>query len=212
MLLTLLSLAAAAPVVGVDVVPLSRADLAWAQSDQLTGTWVGEFDGLIRPPLTPYVGLHGRKNPKNLWVLGLSGARTVNTVWSLDQRRRIAVTGIRPAVDLQHDVVGERAPGLPTVWVGAGLYGVIPIARDTSPSYGEEEQQAAREGARAVAMQVGGIGGRAGVGVDYTWTDRLSLGARAHWTLWRGQVFDDDTLTTSALGWVDVGLRLQVQL
>ena len=50
-----INLTFAAPSLGVDYVPFGRADLVWVDEEQSTGTRVGEFDGLIRPSLTPYL-------------------------------------------------------------------------------------------------------------------------------------------------------------
>lgn len=205
MLLALLGTALGSPLFGVDYVPFGRADLLYADSEQPTGTFVGEFDGLVRPPLSAYGGL---QRDKTAWLLGLSMARTSNTNWTADQRRKVTVAGIRPAVDMQRYLLPRDAA---TFWVGGGVYGVIPIARDVSEAYGEEEEQAAREGSRELMARVGGIGGRVGCGAEIPIAEGLSLGLRTHLWAFRGQRFTEDALLISTLISADAGVRLQIE-
>ena len=205
MLLALIASTHANPVFGVDFVPFGRADLLWVDSEQPTGTFVGEFDGLLNPPLTAYGGL---QKEKRTWLFALSAARTSNTNWTAEQRRKVTVAGVRPAVDLQHHLVPRDEPA--TFWVGAGVYGVIPIARDVSDAYGEEEEEAAREGSRELMARVGGVGGRVGVGAEVALSESLSLGLRTHLWAFRGQRYTEDALLISTLISADAGVRLQI--
>ena len=185
--------------------PFGRADLLWADSEQPTGTFVGEFDGLVRPPLSAYGGL---QKEKTAWMLGLSMARTANTNWTAETNRKVTVTGIRPAVDMQRYLLPRDGPSF---WVGGGLYGVIPIARDVSGAYGEEEKEAAKEGSRELMARVGGVGARVGCGAEVPLTEGLSLGLRTHLWGFRGQRFTEDALLISTLISADAGVRLQIE-
>lgn len=199
--LALVSPALAAPSLGLDYVPFGRADLVWVDEDQSTGTRVGEFDGLIRPSLTPYLLL---PTDRVSWVLGMGFARSAQTSWTGEQRRKVTQTGIRPAVDAQVYVK-------PNVWVGAGLYGVIPIVRDVSTAYGEAEQTEADETSRQVMARIGGVGSRVGAGAEFELTEGVHLGLRTHVNGWRGQRITEESVDISTLTWVDAGLRLQVE-
>lgn len=209
MLLALLNLThAAEPFVGVDYAPMGRADLLWADSDQPTGTFVGELDGLISPPLSAYAGIF--RGDHWAWTLGLSMARTRTVTWTLDDRRVQTNTGIRPALDLNRYLI-DREVGSPTAWVGGGLYGVIPIARDQNDAYGDEEQQAANEGAREIMARIGGVGARAGVGAEYLLLDGLTVGLRTHLSGYRSQRYTEDALLVSTLVSVDAAVRVQIE-
>ena len=50
--LSMLSVARADALIGVDWVPLGRADIAWIEDGQMSDTLVSEGDGLLDPPLT----------------------------------------------------------------------------------------------------------------------------------------------------------------
>ena len=208
MLLALLTSTHATPFFGVDYVPMGRADLLWADSEQPTGTFVGEFDGLVNPPLSAYAGVF--RGDHWAWTFGLTAARTRTVNWQLEDRRVVTATGIRPSVDLSRYLV-EREIGKPTAWVGGGLYGVIPIARDRNDAYGDEEQHAANEGSREVMARIGGVGGRVGVGAEYLLVEGLTVGLRTHLWGYRGQRFTEDALLVSTLVSVDAGLRVQVE-
>ncbi len=84
MLLLVATALAADPIAGADFAPLGRFDLLWAQSEQPTGTFVGEHDGLIAPPLSAWAGLRGERYA---WILSLSMARTATTTWTAEDRR-----------------------------------------------------------------------------------------------------------------------------
>jgi len=204
MLLLLFGQASATPLFGVDYMPMGRADLVWTQSDQPTGTFVGEFDGLLNPPLTAYGGL---QREQYTWLLGLTAARTSTTNWTAESRRRVTVTGIRPTLDVQRYLLDKEGP---TFWVGGGLYGVLPIARDVNEAYGEEEQEAAREGSRELMARVGGVGARVGCGAEVAISEQLTLGLRTHIWGFRGQRFTEDALLISTLISADAGVRLQI--
>lgn len=176
-------------------------------AQQAGDTGMGEFDGLLRPAWTPWVTL----NPDALWrwQLGVGAARLVTTRWDAGAWQRQAITTIRPTVELQRGL-GEHERVQP--FAGVGLWGVVPIVRDTSTAYGEAQQRDARENARGTMARLGGVGVSVGGGIDIPVNDHLTAGAAARWKLWRGLDVDEDALTTSALGWGEVSLRLSVAL
>lgn len=205
MFLLATALAAEGSALGVDYVPSGRADLVWVDEARTSGTLVGELDGLVRPSLTPYLVLHGARVST---VLGLGFGRTSEISWTGEERRKVVNAGIRPAVDLHHYLLEDRA----SAWVGAGVYGVIPIVRDVSSAYGEAEQEAAREASREVMARIGGVGGRLGAGAEVELSPGLTVGLRFHTNAWRGQRISEDSVSISTLMWADAGLRLQVDL
>ncbi|MED5374537.1 MAG: hypothetical protein VX899_26205 [Myxococcota bacterium] len=191
----------AAPELGVSFTP--TAGLASQAGD----TGLGEFDGLLRPTLTPWVSLQGEGLWR--WQLGLGGARSVVTRWDAGAWQRQAITTLRPTIEAQRPI-GEQDGILP--FLGVGIWGVVPIVRYTSTAYGPAEQQDARENARGTMARLGGAGISLGGGIDIPVTDQLTVGAAARWRLWRGLDVDEDALSTSALGWGEVSLRVGVAL
>ena len=73
-------------------------------------------------------------------------ARSAETSWTGEQRRKVTYTGVRPALDAQRYITDHA-------WVGAGVYGVIPIVRDVSTQYGEAEQAEALKRAQEEALK-----------------------------------------------------------
>lgn len=199
---------AATPIVGLDYMPPSpRADLIWVDADQATGTLLGEFDGVIHPPLTPYGGvLLGD------WALlfNLSVGRTRDIDWTPEARRSSAATAIRPGVDAQYYLM-PRELGKPTLWVGGGAFGSIPLAKEASTASTEEEIEAAQEAERATRAQLGGVGGRAGIGAELLLREGLTLGLRAQLAVWQAWSNDEGRYERSALYAPETALRLQFE-
>lgn len=192
---------------GVDWVPTSRADLVWVEAEQASGTLVGEFDGLLRPPLQPYLGLdHGRWSLQ----LGLSAARLSTTSWNLAEYTRSAAGAVRPSADVLRWIAppGHHGAGF---WVGAGLYGVVPLASLSSSEDTAEEDADNREYARTVRSRIGGYGLRLSAG-GLTWlTPAVGVGLRASLVGYRGQQLQEDALRSTTFVYPEVGLRLQLQ-
>ncbi len=207
MLLLALSSAALAadPLVGVDWVPFGRADLVAVDEEWTSGTGVGEFDGLLRPALTPYGGL---SLGKTKLLLGLGVALTRTTTWTAESRATVSAGGIRPSLDVQRTLRsdGERVG----VWAGGGLYGTWPIARDIDSADTDEEALDAEEGATATRFRIAGAGLRLGGGADVTVIEGVELGLRAHLVGHNGWSLTEDQAAWSTLIWAEAGLRLQV--
>ncbi len=190
---------------GVDWVPFGRADLVAVDEEMTSGTGAGEFDGLLRPALTPYAGLDlGRHR----LVLGLGVALERTTTWTAESRGTVSAGGIRPSVDLQRDLLVESERVQP--WVGGGLYGTWPIARDVDQAYSDEEQQAADEGATATRFRITGAGLRVGAGADVSVAEGFEVGFRAHLVGHNGWARTEDRFSWSTLVWAEAGLRVQV--
>jgi hypothetical protein len=192
---------------GVDWVPFDRSDLVWVDSDQDSGTLVGEFDGMVRPALTAYGGYLG---DRSAILLGLGAARVSSVTWDGEGYQRVSAGALRPSLDWQL-YMRERAVGRPSPWVGIGAWYTIAQANDTADVYTDEEQADADEGAKALRGRIGGVGGRLGVGGDYRLSEGLTLGLRYHLTAHRGQVSSEDSLDVSWLNWGEAAVRLQLE-
>ncbi len=195
---------AAEPVLGIDWVPFGRADLVWVDEERTSGTGVGEFDGLLRPSLTPYGGLDlGRTT----LVVGLGVALERTTTWTAESRRSVSAGGIRPSVDLQRHLGPDEERVRP--WIGGGLYGTLPIARDVSTAYTDEEAEDAAEGATATRFRIAGAGLRLGLGAEMSPVENLDIGFRAHLVGHNGWSRTEDQVSWSSLVYGEAGLRLQ---
>lgn len=193
---------------GVDYAPPSlRADLAWSEAAQLSGTLVGENDGLLNTPLSLY---GGRVAGKNAWLGGVSYARLARTDWSGDGRLKTSATGIRLAADWQR-YLRPRELKRPTLWLGLGLYGVVPVAENRSNTDSLEEREDRAEENAAIRARVGGYGGRAGLGAEIEVMEGVSVGFRSHVQLYRASVIQEDSLVSSALWTTETALRVQFE-
>ena len=199
---------AATPVVGLDFTPSStRADLIWVDQDQSSGTLLGEFDGYVRPPLTPYGGL---LTEHWAFLFNASFGRTRDIDWTPEARRSHSATAIRPGVDAQRYLI-PRELGKPTLWVGGGVFGTIPLATDDSTAYTSEEIDAAAEGEQATRSRIVGVGGRAGFGAELLLREGLTLGLRAQISAWQAWSVDEGRYARSALYTPETALRLQFE-
>ena len=196
--------AIAGPVLGLDWMPLGRADLVWLEEEQTTGTLVGEFDGLVRPSLTAFGGI---ERGREAWLMELGLARVSTVTWDGEGYRRVATGTARLAFDWNHSV-RDREPGTASAWIGAGVSGTIPQALDSSDLYSDEEQADADEGSQAIEGRIGGVGGRVGLGASYHVTESMDLGMRYHLSAYRGQLASEDSVTVSWRSWGEAGVRL----
>ena len=163
------------PYAGVEFHPYSRQDAVWVDENRTSGLSVGEFDGTIRPTLGGFVGT---------WIgdfiglhLGLGVARLQTTTWVGEtyQQRHWGV--VRPSIEGRFAFI-RREARWPIPWGLLGVYVDIPSARDVSNGYSEEEQQAADETAQVERLTLWGVGGRAGLGVDYRLLPGIAVGAQ----------------------------------
>lgn len=183
------------PVMGVEYVPLGRGDLTWVEEDRLSGTAVGEFDGLLQPPLTFRGGVGWGEHVilGGVAVARITTTATTDEVWSQEHSG-----ALRLSVDYRR-ILGLPEPGGIRFFLEGGAYGVIPSARLVSSAYTDQEQADADQTASTTRAVIGGGGGRVGPGFAYTFAGGLSVGAVYHLGMYCGQSVIDDTLTVSTL-------------
>jgi hypothetical protein len=205
--------AAAAPpeaLVGVDLVPLGRADLVWVDEGRSSGTLAAETDGALRPPLRAWGGVVWGRNGL---ILQLSTFRQTTTTWSAnpedgpDLRTRARQGGVR--VGAEHRFwITPRAPKRPLGWVGAGLYGVVPTVSYTSDTWEEGEASGWEEVARQDRARIAGAGGSLSGGAEVILDNGLLVGARTGLIVHRGQIVTDDAISVSVLLQTEAALSL----
>ena len=180
---------------GLDYVPLSRADLSAAASGETSGTGLSEFDGVLRPPLTAWGGwTQGR----SAWLLGLSVGWERTASYVGEQRTLSSRGGLRPSLDQRLYLSAPfREAGGAQPWLQWGVYGVVPWAREVSDAWTEEEAEAMATLASADRGRIGGYGLRLGGGVEVPLTAGLYLGGRALAVVHQGQVRSEDGVVVS---------------
>lgn len=187
-----------------DWVPMGRADLQWVADDSGTGTLVGEEDGLLRPPLTLQAGpLWGG----NAVLIGLGVARFGTTNWTADERTSMSVMGIRPSADYRRYLLPREEGGI-APYAQGGVYGVLPVVRYTSDVWSEDEQEAMTEAANSDRARIGGVGVRAGLGVELLLAPGVGLGARWLAQVHRQQGYDSVGFTVSTIVRSEAALTL----
>lgn len=203
---------------GVDWVPFGRADLAWIEEDQLSGTLVSATDGMLSPPLTLEGGV---ASATDAVVLGLGLARVGTTTANFDSEGALTsrsgehVLGLRLGADYRRWLVPRVTPGSGedahvSPFVQAGGYGVIPSAQKYDDTWTEEEQSAQDEDAGAERARIGAVGLRAGGGADLCWTQGLCLGLRGLVVVHRAQAVGEGFRTVSTLVSLEPALSLDL--
>lgn len=193
MLLTLLSQAHAGGFFGVDYVPFGRADLVAIEEDQTSGTGVGELDGLLSPPLTAWGGV---LNDRKAWLAGVAVAYRSSTTWAGSQRTASRRGGIRLALDHRSYLVSPD-PDTVSPWIQAGIYGIVPVASENSDAWNDDEALAMDAVAAEDRSRIGGVGLRAGGGVELVLDSGVSLGVRALVVVHQGFQFDESGQSAS---------------
>lgn len=171
---------------GVGFNPAGVGALAWSDADQFSGTLAGEFDGVLRPPLTAYAGWFDKHNAA---LLDVAVVRFSNATFA-DTSSVESVGAMRLGVDYRRYLPAAGCgPGFIDMYGNVGLYGILPTARDTSDAYTEEDQASADEASAELRARVGGLGGRLGVGAAYRagGPASVSVGARGSLVLHRAQ-------------------------
>ena len=186
LLITMTSLATPlTPTAGVEWTPFSRADAAWVSEERTSGTAVGEFDGIVRPQLNPFVGAW----IDNRWGLtaSLGIGRLQQTTWADEiflQRHWLVV---RPSLDMRVALI-KRDRTVPIPWVLVGAHGDIPSAAERSNGFTEEELENAELNGQIERAKLGGFGARVGLGVDYGIQKHIRIGLQGY-GLWHRTVF-----------------------
>jgi hypothetical protein len=177
MLTSLILLAApahAGAMLGADLTPAGRGDLAWVLDGRSTSDLAAETDGLLTPPLTLWGGwLAGQ----NAMLGGLAVQRTTTWSWSGTDVATVAAGGVRPSFDYRR-YLRPREPGRATPWLQAGAWVVIPNASYSNTAWTDEEQAAYEEQAAQDRAAIGGLGLRVGPGGEVLFDNGLSLGLR----------------------------------
>jgi hypothetical protein len=173
--------------------------LAWTDAGQLSGTLAGEYDGLLRPPLTAHAGWVGRHDA----LLGGVSVVQIDTARFSSTTSLLAVGGVRLSLDYRR-YLWARESGAVNLYGDGGLYGIVPNAADADTAYTEAEQADATEGADANRARVAGFGGQAGLGAEYLFGDAtgrpaVAVGLRYLARIYRGQQGDEDQITVSTI-------------
>lgn len=199
MLLLLASAASAAALFGVAWSPVGIGALAWDDADAFSGTLAGEFDGLLRPPLTAHGGWVGEHDAV---LANLALVQFVDTRYSATVAQS-SVGGLRIGADYRR-YLWRREAGAANLYGDLGAFGVIPNAAEGDEAYTVAEQDAADETAAANRGRIGGFGGQGGVGGEYVFGDKqgrpaVALGAR--WLIrgYRGSTAQEDATSTSVV-------------
>lgn len=177
MLTTLILLAApanAGAMLGVDLTPAGRGDLAWVLDGRSTSDLAAETDGLLTPPLTLWGGW---LRDRNAVLGGLTVQRTTTWSWSGADVATVAVGGVRPSLDYRR-YLRPRATGQASPWLQGGAWVVIPNASYSNTAWTDEEQAAYDEQAAQDRAGIGGVGLRLGPGGEVLFENGLSLGLR----------------------------------
>lgn len=157
--------AIAGPLVGVTWQPSVSSDVLES------GLGVGEFDGLLKPTLSPYGG----------WRWGVHQATLTGSIAAFSTRteQSHSVLGnLRLGVDYQKDLIAN-VDGI-RLWAGAGVFQLIPILRDENDTYSETEADLSEIQTSQLKAQLSGTGIRAGFGVDIPIRTHVWLGFRHH--------------------------------
>ena len=201
----------AAGVVGIDLVPFGRSDLAWVESGQLSGTLVAETDGLLSPPLSAWGGWAGDRSSL---LVGFSTVRFTTETWVLGEdeeeepvRTELVVGALRPSFDYRRYFVSRGEPRV-RPYLSAGLYSVIPMVRYESTVWTVEEQAGFDETADEDRARIGALGWRIGGGAEVCWDTGLSLGARYLLVGHRGRSVTSETARLSTLLFAEAALTL----
>jgi hypothetical protein len=178
--LLLAATAHAGGMVGVDLVPMGRADLVAVDAGRTSGTFVGEDDGLLRPPLTAWGGVAG---DHVAWLGGLGVAWTATTTWAADPaggedlvtKRRAAT--LRPSADVRWYPGGRGGHGVQP-WLGGGLHVTAPFVSYRSDAWTLKEQKGWDEVADEDRARLFGWGFRAGGGAELLTPAGVRVGGR----------------------------------
>ena len=180
---------------GAEYVPSGLGELAGVEEEQLSGSLVGETDGLLLPPLRVVGGYAWGRNG----VVGsVSMARVATTVITTDSRSTSIRSALRPSINYRRwmmDPVAQK----PLFYVTAGLSVVIPFAEETAEDASEEDKKALKEAAEEAEGRIGAIGGNLGVGAEVRWDSGIGLGIRSVVSLTRFSSSNVETQTVSSL-------------
>ena len=213
MLLPLLvcGLAQASVVFGGAWSPSGVGALAWSDAGAFSGTLAGEYDGLLRPPLTAHGGWIGTKDAV---TANFALVRFTDATFSSDNTYH-GVGSTRFGVDYRRYLYA-RAAGRVDFYGTGGGYFVLPNAEDTSEAYTPEEQDQADIDSGVTRARIGGLGGQLGIGADYLFGDAagrpaVGVGLRYVARLYRGQATSDTGYQVSTIVVTEAAFVLELQ-
>jgi hypothetical protein len=208
--LLLSGIAQAGVLFGVAWAPVGTGALAWDDADAFSGTLAGEFDGLLRAPLTAHAGYtDGRTD-----VLGgLSFVRFDDTRLGESPASQ-AVGATRLSVDGRR-WLEPRAARTAGFYAQSGVYAVIPNARFTDAAWTEAESADADVSEASARATIGGAGGQLGIGAAWAVADAqgrpaLLLGARGLGRAFVGRSTGDDGTVLSLVVLPEAALTLEL--
>ena len=189
------AVANASGVVEIEYAPFGRADLAWNESGQQSGTMVAEGDGMLVPPLRTNVGW-----VKGQWGAfgGLSVARVATYTVASESESSASHAGIRPKAEVRRWFT-KPSPGTPLCSIHAGVHTVIPMVSSQEDAANSDEQEVLDEQAGEDAGRIRNLGGSLGFGVQYRWPTGIALGARSAIVYSRSSWTNAKTRTVSSL-------------
>jgi hypothetical protein len=162
------------PVLGVEVRPLARADLAWVLEGRTTGTAVGGEDGLVRPVVAAYGGV---AIDRWVHVLAQAGVAQSTLTTRVDDVITTSTVGVvRLGSSVRAGWVPRRLLAV-RPFVQASFFADIPMARTSSESLSEEEAASVAISDRSTRGRLGALGGSGGVGVLDEVLPGLGVGA-----------------------------------
>ena len=188
--------ALAGPTIGASWHPI-------ADDDSLeSGLSVGEFDGLIRPPLTPYIGWtwerHQVLSSLNWVVFSSTTGDVTNTLGNL-----------RLSVDYRY-LFPERLDAF-RIWVGSGIYQLIPILADQNPAYTDSETAVAETLTSERRALLAGTGIRLGIGGEFEIRTGIFFGINHHFVTHLNFQNLNDSVRTNTLSRSETGIHATVQ-
>lgn len=195
---------------GVDYLPLGRADLGWVQEGRLSGVLGNEEDGFVQGPLRMWGGLGWDRHAV---VAGFSAVRMKTTTWasSPDDGSELVTEstqgGVRPAIDYRYYFL-PRGPGQVSPYLGAGLNGVIPTVSYASETWSASEESGYLAQQAEDRARIRGAGGRIQGGAELLFENGLMLGIRQSFDLQRGERVDTEVARTTALLSTETALSL----
>ncbi len=179
MLLLLAGTAHAAVLFGGAWSPAGIGTLAWDDAGKFSGTLAGEYDGLLRTPLTAHGGWVGARDA----VLGNASVVFLATSRFAEGNAVSSVGGLRLGADYRR-YLWAREAGAVNLYGDAGAFGILPTAATTDSAYTVQEQADADEGAAANRARIGGLGLQGGLGAEYLLGDKKGRPAVAVGVRW----------------------------
>lgn len=207
----LAGVAKAAVVFGAAYSPVGTGALAWDDAGRWSDTLAGEYDGLLRPPLTAHGGWIGHRDAL---VGGFALVRFMDAEYASSSTYD-GVGSTRFSLDYRRYLYA-RDPGAVDFYADGGVYWILPNARQTNDSYTDEEQNSADESSASLRARIGGVGAQLGVGADYLFADAagkpaVAIGLRYLGRLHRGQAATEEGVAISTVILSEAALTLEFQ-